>query len=108
MHALGRAVLHADVETVRFLVENGSDMSDRGGFGEFGLGLYFARQDVQIAEYLLSQGVKVGKEALAIARSAQSVTLLDRMLAAGADVNAPIMRRGTLPQEHAVAYGDCC
>ena len=90
MHALGRAVLHADVETVRFLVENGSDMSDRSGFGEFGLGLYFARQDLQIAEYLLSQGVKVGKEALAIARSAQSVTLLDRMLAAGADVNAPI------------------
>ena len=90
MHALGRAVLHADVETVRFLVENGSDMSDRGGFGEFGLGLYFARKDVQIAEYLLSKGVKVGKEALAVARNAQSVTLLDRMLAAGADVNAPI------------------
>ena len=43
MHALGRAVLHADVETVRFLVENGSDMSDRSGFGEFGLGLYFVR-----------------------------------------------------------------
>ena len=90
MHALGRAVLHADVENVRFLVENGSDMSDRSGFGEFGLGLYFVGRDLQIAEYLLSQGLKVGKEALAIAHGAQSVTLLDRMLAAGADVNAPI------------------
>ena len=90
MHALGRAVLHADVENVRFLVENGSDMSDRSGFGEFGLGLYFVGQDLQIAEYLLSQGMKVGKEALAIAPGAKSVTLLDRMLAAGADVNAPI------------------
>ena len=90
MHALGRAVLHADVENVRFLVENGSDMSDRSGFGEFGLGLYFVGQDLQIAEYLLSQGLKVGKEALAIAHGAKSVTLLDRMLAAGADVNAPI------------------
>ena len=90
MHALGRAVLNADVETVRFLVENGSDINDRGGYGEFGLGLYFARKDAQIAEYLLSQGVKVRKEALAVARNAQSVTLLDRMLAAGADVNAPI------------------
>jgi ankyrin repeat protein len=90
MHALGRAVLHADVENVRFLVENGSDIADRSGFGEYGLGLYFVRADLQIAEYLLSQGVKVDKEALAIARSAQSVSLLDRMLAAGADVNAPI------------------
>ena len=87
MHALARALVHADVETVRFLAENGSDMSDRRGFGEFGLGLglYFARKDVQIAEYLLSQGVKVRKEALAVARNAQSVTLLDRMLTAGAD-----------------------
>ena len=90
MHALGRAVLHADVENVRFLVENGSDMSDRSGFGEFGLGLYFVGRDLQIAEYLLSQGLKVGKEALAIAHGAKSVTLLDRMLVAGADVNAPI------------------
>ena len=89
MHALGRAVLLADVETVRFLVENGADINERGGFGEHGLGLYFARQDLKIAEYLLSQGVKLRKEALAIAASAQSVTLLDRMLAAGADVNAP-------------------
>ena len=92
MHALGRAVLNADVETVRFLVQNGTDISDRRGFDEFGLGLglYFARKDIQIAEYLLSQDVKVGKEALAVAPNAQSVTLLDRMRAAGADVNAPI------------------
>ena len=90
MHALGRAVLSADVETVRFLVENGTDMSDRRGFGEFGLGLYFARKDFQITEYLLSQDVKVAKEALAVAPNAQSVRLLDGMLAAGADVNAPI------------------
>lgn len=90
MHALGRAVLHADVENVRFLVENGSDITDRSGFGEYGLGLYFVRPNLQIAEYLLSKGVKVGKEALAIAHGAQSVNLLDRMLAAGADVNAPI------------------
>jgi ankyrin repeat protein len=90
MHALGRAVLLADVENVRFLVENGSDMRDRSGFGEFGLGLYFARQDPQIAEYLLSRGIKVGKEALAFARNAQSMTTLDRMLAASAEVNAPI------------------
>jgi len=85
-------VLNADVETVRFLVQNGTDISDRRGFDEFGLGLglYFARKDIQIAEYLLSQDVKVGKEALAVAPNAQSVTLLDRMRAAGADVNAPI------------------
>jgi hypothetical protein len=43
-------------------------MSDRGGFGEYGLGLYFARKDVQIAEFLLSKDVRVGKEALAIIR----------------------------------------
>jgi hypothetical protein len=83
-------VLNADVETVRFLVENGSDINDRYGYGMFGLGLYFARNDARIAEYLLSHSVKVRKEALAVARNAQSVTLLDRMLTAGADVNAPI------------------
>jgi len=91
MHALGRAVLLADIQTVRFLVENGADIGDRDGFGEYGLGLTFARQDVEIAEYLLSHGVKLRREALSIASNARSVTLLDRVLAAGADVNAPIV-----------------
>jgi uncharacterized protein len=90
LHGLGRAALYADVETVRFLVENGSNLSDRSGFGEFGLGLYLTRQDIQIPEFLLSRGVRAGKEALAVARNAQSVALLDRVLAAGAEVNASI------------------
>lgn len=97
MHALGRAVFLADVATVRFLVENGADINQRDGFGEHGLGLAFARQDLKIAEYLLSQGVKLREEALSIAASAQSVTLLDRVLAAGADVNARIVALKSTP-----------
>jgi ankyrin repeat protein len=97
MHALGRAVFLADVATVRFLVENGADINQRDGFGEHGLGLWFARQDLKIVEYLLSQGVKLREEALSIAASAQSVTLLDRVLAAGADVNARIVALTSTP-----------
>ena len=82
---------------MRFLVENGADINERDGFGEHGLGLAFARQDLKIAEYLLSQGVKLREEALSIAGSAQSVTLLDRVLAAGADVNARIVALKSTP-----------
>ena len=42
MHAPGRAVVFADVENVPFLVENGSEMSDRSGFGKLESAVIFS------------------------------------------------------------------
>jgi ankyrin repeat protein len=89
MHALGRAVGFADFESVRFLVENGADIHEPG-YGEYGAELAFGRHDVRLSEYLLALGFKVPKEALAFAGTWHQPKLLERLIAAGADVNARI------------------
>jgi ankyrin repeat protein len=90
VHALGRAVEFSDLESVRFLVESGANVSDEAGYGEFGPLWAFARHDAKLAEYALSRGFKVPKEALYMASVRHRPELLEKLHAAGADVNARI------------------
>lgn len=89
-HALGRAVEFSDLESVRFLVESGADIHDEAGYGEFGSLWPFSRRDAKLAEYALSRGFKVPQGALYLASTRHHPELLERLRAAGADVNARI------------------
>jgi ankyrin repeat protein len=84
VHALGRAALSADVDVVRFLVEHGCDPNEPG----YGGNVRYARQYPPTLEYLLSQGAKVEKDALAAAAHWQDPKLIERWIESGADVNA--------------------
>lgn len=82
--------LRSALESVRFLVESGANVSDEAGYGEFGTLWAFARHDAKLAEYALSRGFKVPKEALYMAGGRHRPELLEKLRAAGADVNARI------------------
>ena len=84
VHALGRAALSADVEVVRFLVEHGCDPNETG----YGSNVRYARQYRPTLEYLLSNGARVEKDALAMAAHWQDPKLIERWIESGADVNA--------------------
>jgi len=84
VHALGRAAVSADVDVVRFLVERGCDPNEPG----YGSNVRYARQYRPTLEYLLSQGVKVEKDAVAGAAHWQDPKLIEQWIDRGADVNA--------------------
>jgi ankyrin repeat protein len=87
VHALGRATLTADVAVVRFLVEHGCDPNEPGYQGG-SLGRRFARHDLATIEYLMSNGVKVDRDAFAYAATWHGPGLIEKWVAAGVDVNA--------------------
>ena len=84
VHALGRAALSGDVAVVRFLVEHGCDPGEPG----YGTTVRYARQYLPTLEYLMSKGMKVEKDALAMAAHWQDPKLLEAWIERGADVNA--------------------
>lgn len=85
VHALGRAMLTADVAVVRFLVERGCDPNEPGYAGG---GRRFARHDLATIEYLTSHGAAVDRDALANAATWHDPMLIEKWIAMGADVNA--------------------
>jgi len=84
VHALGRAILSADVDVFRFLVEHGCDLNEPG----YGTTIRYARQYLPSLEYLLSKGAKVEKDALSQSAQWQDPTLIAQWIDRGADVNA--------------------
>ena len=88
LHALGRATTYADVEVVRFLVEHGCDPNEEG-YGIARLRVY-ARHHVPTIEYLMSKGLKIPAEAMTGAAHWQDPALLEKWIAAGADVNGKL------------------
>ena len=88
MHALGRAVVSADVSVVRFLVESGSDPNEEGyGIGNTVTRLY-ARHYLPSIEYLQSKGLKMNPDILPAAVHWHPQQLLEKWIAMGANVNA--------------------
>lgn len=95
-HALGRATLNADLSVVRFLVEHGCDPNEPGYPGGAN-SRRFARHDQAIVEYLLSKGAKVDPGTLTFAATWHAPQLLEKWIAAGADVNAHTGPYGRTP-----------
>jgi ankyrin repeat protein len=85
MHALGRAVVSADVSVVRFLVESGIDPNE-DGYGQ--QARLYARHYLPSIEYLQSKGLKIYADVLPAAAHWHSSQLLEKWIAMGANVNA--------------------
>ena len=62
--ALGMAMLSADVEVVRFLVEKGLDPNDAGPV--VAQRSAYGRQRPAVVEYLMSRGLKVSADSLTV------------------------------------------
>jgi ankyrin repeat protein len=88
--ALSLATTYADVEVVRFLVENGINVKELGT-GVFGgsVGSY-TRHHLPTTEYLASKGVKIDTAALTIASGWLDPTVIEKWIEMGADVNARV------------------
>ena len=91
-HALGFAARTADVDVVRFLVERGIDANEPGGGNVPALVRAVSRQYLPTIEFLLSKGGKIRKNDLRLATHWQDPKLIERLIAAGGDVNG---RAGT-------------
>jgi ankyrin repeat protein len=98
--ALGRAAMFADVEAVRFLVENGSD-PNQTGLGR-AIARAFARHDLPIIQYLMSKGAKPDAELLSVTNW-QPPNLVERWIDMGANVNAGVGPYNRTPLMMAVA-----
>ena len=85
MHALGRAVVSADVSVVQFLVESGIDPNEEG-YGN--LTRLYARHYLPSIEYLQSKGLKISPEVLPTAVHWHPPQLLEKWITMGANVNA--------------------
>ena len=86
-HALGFAARLADVEVVRFLVEKGFDVNEPGGGSTPPLTRAVSRQYLPTIEFLLGKGAKIRKNDLRLATHWQDPKLIERLIAAGGDVN---------------------
>lgn len=87
VNALGHASRTADVDVVRFLVERGIDVNDPGAGSTPPLTRAISRQYLPTIEYLLSKGGKIRKNDLRLATHWQDPKLIERLIAAGGDVN---------------------
>ncbi len=85
VHALGRAVVSADITVVRFLVESGIDPNEEG-YGS--LTRLYARHYLPSIEYLQSKGLRMFPDVLPAAAHWHPPQLLEKWIAMGANVNA--------------------
>jgi N-acyl-D-amino-acid deacylase len=97
--ALGLAMLSADVEVVRFLVEKGLDPNDAGPV--VAQRSAYGRQRPAVVDYLMSRGLKVSADALSV--NWQRPDLIARWIEMGADVNAKVGPYGGTPLMRSVS-----
>lgn len=93
--ALGIAMLSADIEVVRFLVEKGLDPNHAGPI--VALRAVYGRSRPAVIEYLMSRGLKVPPDLLIGAANWQPPDLIARWIEQGADVNARVGPYGSTP-----------
>jgi N-acyl-D-amino-acid deacylase len=84
MHALGRAMVSADLEVVRFLVEHGCDPKEQG----YETNPRRYARFVPSIEFLTTHGAPVGPNAIAVATARVAPSVLGRWIMLGADVNS--------------------
>ena len=92
--ALGAAMAFADVNVVRFLVEQGLDLNSAGP--PAAVRAAYSRAQPALVEYLTSRGMRVLPEAL-IGANAHSPALIAQWIDAGANVNARSASYGATP-----------
>ncbi len=97
--ALGMAMLSADVEVVRFLVEKGLDPNDAGPV--VAQRSAYGRQRPAVVEYLMSRGLKVSADSLTV--NWQRPELISRWIEMGGDVNAKVGPYGGTPLMRSVS-----
>lgn len=86
LDAFALATRSADVEVVRFLVENGIDPNEP--VPPAVRSRLYARHHLPAIDYLMSQGLRISKDALISAASWQEPELIKSWIEMGADVNA--------------------
>ena len=87
IHALGRATFSADIDVVRFLVENGCDVNEPGY--ENHETAPYARHYLPSIDYLMSKNLKINQFAL-ITTNWHDPKLIEKWISMGADVNAVV------------------
>lgn len=97
--ALGLAMLNADVDVVRFLVEQGLDLNNVGPV--LAPRSAYARHRPDVVDYFLLRGLKVSAEALIA--NWQRPELVARMIELGGDVNGKVGPYGGTPLMRAVS-----
>jgi ankyrin repeat protein len=86
--ALGLAATYADVQVVRFLLENGSDVNDFAAGAFAGAVGVYSRHHLPTTEYLISKGARMDPAALTIAAGWLDPKAIEKWIGMGADVNA--------------------
>ena len=97
--ALGLAMVGADVEVVRLLVEKGLDPNDAGPI--VAQRAAYGRHRPAVVEYLMSRGLKVSADSLTA--NWQQPELIARWIDMGGDVNAKVGPYGGTPLMRSVS-----